>query len=453
VPQHRPRPAVHLTAPQGWLNDPHGVVHHDGRYHLFHQHVPEANSWSPRVHWGHATSADLVAWQHHGDVLSPDERDTGCWSGSAVVDNDEISLFYTAVREPDLARGRVRRAIASREPGHWVKDPGPALIEPPDDLDLVAFRDPYLWRDGAGWKAVVGCAIRDRGGAVAQYSAPHDLGSWQFDGVALAADPDGEVWTGSMWECPQLFRLGEDWVFLVSIWHDDRLHHVAAAIGDYDGRRILPRRWQRLDQGPVAYATTSFLDAAGRRCVLSWLREEPDAAKGWTGALGLPLVLTVVGDRLRADLHPQVESYRDAGRPLGAEPVPLSLRGVAAELDVAWVGGRVAEPGTMVRVLAADAATPSGALLEIGSGETSSELVVLAAGEAEPLRIPLEDDDADDERLRVVLDADLVEITHPRGGPISLRLPATPGSVEVTVAQAVGARTSTGYQLGSPWGQ
>jgi len=116
------------------------------------------------------------------------------------------------------------------------------------------------------------------------------------------------------------------------------------------------------------------------------------------------------------------------------------------------VGGRVGEPGTTLRVVAADAAAPSGALLEIGSGETSSELLVLAAGEAEPLRIRLEDDDADDERLRVVLDADIVEITHPRGGPISLRLPATPDSVEVAVSQAVGARTSTGYQLGSPWG-
>lgn len=35
------RPRLHLTAPTGWLNDPHGVTWREGRYHLFLQVVPD----------------------------------------------------------------------------------------------------------------------------------------------------------------------------------------------------------------------------------------------------------------------------------------------------------------------------------------------------------------------------------------------------------------------------
>jgi beta-fructofuranosidase len=54
------RPAFHFTPRQGWLNDPHGVVFHDGKYHLFHQALPERVSWSPEISWGHATSLALL---------------------------------------------------------------------------------------------------------------------------------------------------------------------------------------------------------------------------------------------------------------------------------------------------------------------------------------------------------------------------------------------------------
>ena len=64
LPRHHVRPAAGQ-----WCNDPNGPLFHDGRYHLFFQHNPAAAVWGS-IHWGHASSPDLVHWTDHGIALT-----------------------------------------------------------------------------------------------------------------------------------------------------------------------------------------------------------------------------------------------------------------------------------------------------------------------------------------------------------------------------------------------
>ena len=93
------RHEYHLTPPSGWMNDPNGFCHFGGRYHLFYQHYPKAPRWG-RMRWGHAVSDDLVRWERLPIALKPDgfwDCALGCFSGSAVVQDDGMRLFYTGV--------------------------------------------------------------------------------------------------------------------------------------------------------------------------------------------------------------------------------------------------------------------------------------------------------------------------------------------------------------------
>lgn len=95
------RPKIHFSPEKGWMNDPNGMVYVDGVYHFFYQKYPYDTSWGP-MHWGHATSRDLIHWEHQPIALYPDELGF-IFSGSAVYDIQNSSEYGTNENPPIIA--------------------------------------------------------------------------------------------------------------------------------------------------------------------------------------------------------------------------------------------------------------------------------------------------------------------------------------------------------------
>ena len=296
VTRTRQRPALHLTPPAGWLNDPYGV-HWDGeQYQLFCQALPRRTTWAPGCSWARATSPDLVHWTWEGLVLEPAAFETGCWSGSVVPGH---GAFYTRVAGADLGRGVV--ALAHWDGTRFRSSQDEVVLEAPPGAP--SFRDPFVVRRDGAWSMVVGAGLEDGKGAVLHYRSD-DLTTWAYDGV-LAGIGDPGVRTVA--ECPQLVAVAGRWAVIVSVQADDVPGPVVARFLDAPDDS-----WEPLATGAAAYATTAFRDRDGLPCAISWLREAHQVTDGWAGVLSLPGVLGADGDRLTLDVHPGL----DCGRPL-----------------------------------------------------------------------------------------------------------------------------------------
>lgn len=309
------RPRFHFVSPGGWLNDPNGVGQWGGTYHLFYQYNPHAPVHS-RIHWGHATSTDLVHWTDEPVALVPgDGPDAeGCWSGVLVDDGGVPTLVYSG------HLGRYESAcIATGSPDlrRWTRDPAnPVIAGPPAGLDVTAFRDHCVWREGETWHQLIGSGIRDVGGAALHYTSP-DLRDWTYQGPYVVGDaepggsdtddfgpdgvPAGEPWTGTMWECVDRIPLDGTEFLAFSAWDEGVTHYPLYTTVSTTASGRVPGRYHHLDYGMRHfYAPQSMVDERGRRIMYGWMQEaRGDAATavaGWSGVMSLPRELTLAPD-------------------------------------------------------------------------------------------------------------------------------------------------------------
>lgn len=361
------RPRLHFTVESGWINDPLGLTWHDGRYHLFYQYVPGQTVWGPDQRWGHATSPDLVHWSEGPVALEPGEGDGGVWSGSiAVPDDGPAALFYTTVGLDDVQIGRARLARPADDTWtSWVKKG--VVAELPPGVDVVAYRDPYVFHDGSVWRMLMGAGLTD-GTATALTYRSEDLETWVYDGL-LATRHRSEtepLWTGAVWECPQMFRLGDRWVLTVSVWEPIVPYYEAYAIGDLVDGRFVAEHWGRMSYGPSYYAGSAFADKDGERGLIYWLRDVGDPAGGWASAHSLPHRLRLDGVRVVAEPHPEVTGAR-VGLPVvvaaGADPADL-----ATSADLQWA----LEPGARGEAVVATGAGEALLRVQVAADELTA---------------------------------------------------------------------------------
>jgi beta-fructofuranosidase len=264
--------------------------------------------------------------------------------------------------------------------------------------------------------------------SVLQFSSP-DLHRWTEDGVLAEPTGDGTGPGGSVWECPQLFVLDGAWVLMVSVW-DDVPGGVSCAVGDYDGRRFTARSWHSLAADPL-YATTTFVDAAGRRCAMSWLQEAGPAEGEWAGTLTVPWLLVRDGDRVGARPHPDVDTLRTGvlfrAGPAGLGAVPLDVGGVGACCDVEVA----AEPGDARLSLALR--DEDGLLVGVGVDPAVGTAELTARG-GRTVRLPLRRPADGGVALRLLLDTTVAELFLSGGAVAAARTAPPAGAVTLSVS-------------------
>ncbi|MFB3167592.1 glycoside hydrolase family 32 protein [Neobacillus sp. 179-C4.2 HS] len=300
IKNSRYRLKYHFMAPIGWINDPNGLVQYKGEYQLFYQYYPYDSKWGP-MHWGHAKSTDLVHWEHLPVALAPSESydcgevpGYGCFSGSGVVDGEELVLIYTG--HVDNKEPMQVQCIATSKDGLQFEKhfQNPVIDDYPED-GSPDFRDPKVWKHDGKWYMVVGSHTDGKGKALLYVST--NLKDWDYVGVA--AESNGTQ--GDMWECPDLFPLQNHHILLVSPMYGKQNEKPFYVIGemDYEKGVFTQQTVRTLDYGFDFYAPQTLLDDNGRRIMIGWmekwLTKMPSQQHGWAGAMTIPRELLLEG--------------------------------------------------------------------------------------------------------------------------------------------------------------
>lgn len=243
---HKYRPQIHYSPEKNWMNDPNGMFYDDGLYHLYYQYNPFDERWG-HMSWGHATSEDLVHWEHHPVALM-EEDSIMIFSGSAVVDINNTSGFGDEENYPivaiytgyDESKGIQHQDIAySLDGGYtFTKYEGNPVI----DLNLKDFRDPKVfWHDETEkWIMVVAMSADH----YVQFYGSENLIDWEH-----LSDFGPQGASGGLWECPDLFRLPVDgdpntmkWVLQVDLGSNSNNPGSGGQyfIGEFDGVTFTP---------------------------------------------------------------------------------------------------------------------------------------------------------------------------------------------------------------------
>ncbi|MBQ5995687.1 MAG: glycoside hydrolase family 32 protein [Clostridia bacterium] len=303
------RPALHCTVPEGWLNDPNGLVFFNGKYHVFCQHNPLGTAWG-NMHWHHFTTDDFVNFQSLGEALFPDECGT-MFSGSAICDTENVSglgknsllLFYTIAEYPlpdksplfsqGLAYSTDGISFKKYEgnpivPNIKGENRDPKVVFVPEIESFVM----ALYLDGDEY-----CFLRS-----------DNLLDWTFfQSLHLPSDA----------ECPDLYFVEESgkWVFSGAsdcyiVGHFEKSGFVAEQE---------PLRYYRELDGRLSYAAQSFSGTGGRVLRMSWENIDPENSQCFCGQLSIPMEMTLVTltdgtKRLKSNICKEMEGRLKAVR-------------------------------------------------------------------------------------------------------------------------------------------
>ena len=272
------RPVYHHTPAYGWMNDPNGMFYKDGVYHLYFQHNPYGSTWG-NMTWGHSTTTDLVNWNYEGLAIKPDAWGA-VFSGSAVVDYDNtagfgknaVVAFYTSAKSSPWGDTQSQSMAYSLDNGKtFVK----YAYNPIVTSSKRDFRDPkvFWYAPDKHWVMILA------GGQEMDIYSSKNLKDWKYES-SFGAKQGAH---GGVWECPDLVELPVEgtkekkWVLICNINPGGPFGGNAAQyfVGTFDGKKFVnesPTQTKWMDWGKDHYATVTFSNAPGGRCIaLGWM--------------------------------------------------------------------------------------------------------------------------------------------------------------------------------------
>ena len=276
---------LHYHAPYGSLNDPNGLIYHEGIWHMYHQHNPMDNSWG-NMSWGHAVSDDLIHFHFQGDVLFPEKGGTmfsGCGiintPGAFSLPEDTLLFYYTYAAEDEMSGDSADSRHFTQRIA-FSQDGGSTLRKLEDwELPVIASenRDPKIFYHNASGSYVMVLYLTGNRFAVFRSG---NLTDWE---------KTQEMNYPPMWECPDLLELTEDkWAFMSA----DGYYYI----GSFDGFCFSPETPMRsLYANGIPYAAQSFSGVSGRIISTAWLRTE-NHGENWHGMMSIPRELTLGKD-------------------------------------------------------------------------------------------------------------------------------------------------------------
>ena len=324
------RQKYHIQGIVGLINDPNGFSQFKGKYHMFYQWNPLGTNHKNKT-WAHSVSDDLLHWKRLKTALRPDTwySKDGAYSGSAIVDDDKLYLFYTGnVKDCDGNRESYQ-CLAVSSDGENFERWEPSIVNQPDGYTRH-IRDPKIWKKDGKFYAVIGIQSEDLEGKAVLYSS-ENIKDWKFEGEIAGANHGKIKDFGFMWECPDYFQLkdektGEIKDLLVfspqGLEPEGDLYNNKYQTGYLFGKLNYEKPefeilsdFVEIDRGNDFYAPQSMEDDKGRRLIVGWMgipEEEdfPTVKNEWLHCLTLPRELKVIDGKLYQVPIKEMESIR-----------------------------------------------------------------------------------------------------------------------------------------------
>ena len=324
------RQKYHIQGIVGLINDPNGFSQFNGKYHMFYQWNPLGTNHKNKT-WAHSVSDDLLHWKRLKTALRPDTwySKDGAYSGSAIVDDDKLYLFYTGnVKDSDGNRESYQ-CLAVSSDGENFERWEPSIVNQPDGYTRH-IRDPKIWKKDGKFYAVIGIQSENLEGKAVLYSS-ENIKDWKFEGEIAGANHGKIKDFGFMWECPDYFQLkdektGEIKDLLVfspqGLEPEGDLYNNKYQTGylfgklDYEKPEFeILSDFVEIDRGHDFYAPQSMEDDKGRRLIVGWMgipEEEdfPTVKNEWLHCLTLPRELKVIDGKLYQVPIKEMESIR-----------------------------------------------------------------------------------------------------------------------------------------------